>query len=185
MSSTSTPFVLKHKEELKSLQIGRRKYIKMIGEESAKTNHIVKIIDNRIKFLSSIIQQTRQMNSDHYILRLNKSLPDFKVMLGLEDVPHQRRGNMVAFFLEDCIVTYSYHNSRVDEQTNPNELNVSIIGDKLKVKLSNLKNESIKSFTKTFTTTMSYSYFKTIVGLNYQLYTVFIIPFEESKINVR
>lgn len=180
MSSTSTPFVLKHKEELKSLQIGRRNYIKLIGDESSKTNHIIKVIDDRIKFLSTIIQQQRQMNADRYILRLNKSLSDFKVMLGLEDVPHQRKGNMIAFFLENCIVTFSYHDSRADMQTNQNNLDVSIIGDKLKVKLNNLKNDGIKSFIKPFTTTMSYSYFKTIVGLNYQLYTVCVIPLEEQ-----
>lgn len=180
MLSTSTPFVLKHKEELKSLQIGRRKYVKMIGDESAKTNHIIRVIDNRIKFLSTTIQQQRQMNADQYIMRLNKSLPDFIKMLGLEDVPHQRKGNMIAFFLEDCIITYSHHNSRVDTQTNPNSLDISIIGDKLRVKLNNLKNGSIKSFIKPFTTTMSYSYFKTIVGMNYQLYTVCIIPLDEQ-----
>lgn len=181
MSSTSTPFVLKHKEELKSLQIGRRQYIKIIGAESAKTNHIVKIIDDRLKFLSSSIQQQRQMNADYYILRLTKALPDFKHMLGLEDVPHQRKGNMIAFFLEDCIVTFSYHDSRADMQTNQNNLDVSIIGDKLKVKLNNLKNETLKSFIKPFTTTMSYSYLKTIVGLNYQLYTVCVIPLEDQE----
>lgn len=180
MSSTSTPFVLKHKEELKSLQIGRRNYIKLIGDESSKTNHIIKVIDDRIKFLSTIIQQQRQMNADRYILRLNKSLSDFKGMLGLEDVPHQRKGNMVAFFLDDCIVTYSHYNDIIEEQTNPNSLDVSIISDKLKVELNNLNSDGIKSFIKPFTTTMSYSYFKTIIGLNYQLYTVCVIPLEEQ-----